>query len=129
MCLFIGGFKTKKEAIRFKPKTAERNITVQKIVYKTENPNIYKSLYYWFTYERGMHYYQVQMKGDPKFSKSVLRSCNYWILAINKGLHSYNTKLKPYNDDGSISIECIIPKGSKYYKNGYEIVSDQLIIC
>lgn len=131
MCLIIEGFKTKKEALSFKPKIAKKNIQVWKIVDRTDNPNIYISEYKSFIYEKGMHYYQINKKGSPKFGKSAREYiwANNWDLNIHEGLHSFKEKPSPYKIYSDvISIKCTIPKGSEYYESENCIVSDQLII-
>lgn len=49
---------------------------------------------------------------------------------ISKGYHSYieGTDAVSFFLKQQIGIKCIIPKGAEYFTNGFQIVSDQIIL-
>lgn len=77
-----------------------------------------------FPYEDGYHYY------DDCFPENCWRGQQLG----GGGMHSYRnvrtiaTCCGFVFYDQSVSIECIIPKGSKYYKNRSEYFSSDLIV-
>lgn len=127
-----------------KKNIADKDILCYKILKRTENENELISIYYQFIYEL------------KKLYKTQIYPENSWIyddkIYINEGFHSYDKniviKLQNYRNSAIVNVfskhkvflyepissnlvlmECIIPKGSIYYKNGYnEIVSNQIII-
>ena len=100
--------------------TADKDIVVYKILYKKENK--YISLYQYFKYKPNKIY---RLKKKLKLIDSI---------NIEEGFHSYNeyeVKRKyilPGFRKEIVRVECIIPKGSQYYFNGYlgEYVSNSL---
>lgn len=77
-----------------------------------------------FEYELGYHYYQ---EGKDKFTYDYNNSCTEFY--VNKGLHAWlSQKTAESRRAGNIVVECIIPKGSEYFKGEYDIVSDNLIL-
>ena len=53
-----------------------------------------------------------------------------WVVFIQTGTHSYVAKslAKYYQSPDEILVQCTIPKGSRYYKNETEYVSNRIII-
>lgn len=130
----------KKKAARI----AVEDILVYKVMYRKPNNGRFRSLYRRMDYEPEKIYWT---DVNPISIDSPL----YPEMMIDKGFHSYSmdktmaTKDKYhiviYNmenneivdsiffSDNLVIAKCIIPKGSKYYKNDLgEIVSDQIII-
>lgn len=126
------------------PQIAGEDIFVYKVMLQNPDTGRYKSLYYGMRYEAGKVYSTCI---EPINTYRPL----YPEMKIDKGFHSYSmdrtmaTKDKYqiviYNMenneivdsifffDNLVIAKCIIPKGSKYYKNDLgEIVSDQIII-
>lgn len=111
---------------------ASEDITVYKVVIKIDKGH-YQSLYQMYEYKDGEHHYQT---GD-KFGTI---DDSYYELMITTGLHSYTSlevahasleivQCKSYHYRYLKIIECIIPKGSQYFKGIYkEYCSDNLII-
>lgn len=112
-------------------RVAREGIEVYKIVCDFDGIRV-QSLVMGFIYE----YYKLYTKYDaiiPFVFHSEIS--NQWI--INEGFHSYtrNRAIQEYKETvlHSISkfalVECIIPKGSTFYRNeNNEIVSDRIII-
>ena len=90
------------------PNISDKDITCYKVVYDTANIFKMKSLYSDFFYELGKVY------------NTEIGFKNY---SIFEGFHSFKNYDDAvdfyYNHDGSMIVECTIPKGSKYY-DGYE---------
>lgn len=133
-------YSKKKKAARI----AVEDILVYKVMYRKPNNGRFRSLYRRMDYEPEKIYWT---DVNPISIDSPL----YLEMKIDKGFHSYSmdktmaTKDKYhiviYNmenneivdsiffSDNLVIAKCIIPKGSKYYKNDLgEIVSDQIII-
>lgn len=133
-------YSKKKKAARI----AVEDILVYKVMYRKPNNGRFRSLYRRMDYEPEKIYWA---DVNPISIDSPL----YLGMKIDKGFHSYSmdktmaTKDKYhiviYNmenneivdsiffSDHLVIAKCIIPKGSKYYKNDLgEIVSDQIII-
>lgn len=57
---------------------------------------------------------------------------DYSCQSINEGLHCFKTKRGAmnylYKRDGHKLVPVLIPKGSKYYENNTQIVSNQMIL-
>ncbi len=127
MCLTIQ-CKSRAEArnLRKNPFIAKEDIVVYKNFYRRRG--VYESPYRGFIYERGYTYYQVGKAFSFTGEKNPY--LNPAILEVNKGLHAYTSKAYARSRYSFYvtTIQCIIPKGSKYYKNSTEIVADQLII-
>lgn len=125
MCLIIfTEKKTRKEAIASEKKVAEKDITVHKIVDRSENLHKGKYVGYYqsrFYYDVGWHYYQTGVKFTFSFDKFMGK------LEINRGLHSYRRRGAIGNWKTEPVLKCIIPKGSEYFLNGEEYCSDNLI--
>lgn len=51
---------------------------------------------------------------------------------VEQGFHSYKPNAGVIDhigpSDNTVIVECVIPKGSKYYENNYEYVSDAIIV-
>lgn len=105
-----------------KPKKAERNIIVYKILDKD-----CISPYRGFIYNLGVKY-----NTDMKSCEDIFTDNIY----VDDGFHAFTSKralLKSYIYEDSIStvaFKCIIPKGSSYYISSCkkQIVSDSIII-
>ena len=115
MCFYIQKGNTKRL-------TAEKSIICYKTVtpmYDGEDMNEYCSKYQWFDYKLNKLY-----KGDLKISLPRNQ--------IEMGFHSYTNSKIAKNHCGSneVVVECVIPKGAKYYVNTYheEYVSNQIKI-
>lgn len=124
-----------------KPLEAEKDIIVYKEVDKQIEENIYESIYNDFIWELNKLY-----KTDLKKSKDLTCYDNismvYYIsnhgndelTSISEGFHSMNKsrcirEMKNIKDKIISFIECKIPKGSLYYKDGTGLcVSNQLIV-
>lgn len=80
----------------------------------------YPSQYYIWSIEEGFH--------SAKYVKIVDRQSYYSLLRVSNG--KKGVRVSHVKDTTNIKIlNCIIPKGSKYYVNEYgEYVSDQLIV-
>lgn len=147
MCLVITKFN--------KLKVAQEDIKCYKILYKSHTiPNLLIAQYQTFGYRLGETYHtNMSVSYDcSTYGLSFFRHMFYDLFnsfldvkGVNQGFHSY-VKLKnaieernsnaPFKED-MVICECIIPKGTKYYKgkylcyNGY--VSDSIkinqIIC
>lgn len=129
MCLIITGFESRKKAREFykTPLIAKKDILVYKILQKYNN----HSPYYYMKYEKGFLYYQ---DGKRQFSSYIMPLVFSWNLEINQGLHSYKNKkvaedclFSVFTDPSYKIVEMIVPKGSKYFENDGEIVSNQLL--
>lgn len=132
------------EGNKNKKNIANNDILCYKILKRTENSSELMSEYFTFVYEL------------KKLYKTQICTRRSWIdddkISIHEGFHSYSKdvviKLHNYKSNATVSVfsgyrlfshdfincepvlvECIIPKGSIYYKNGSnEIVSNQIII-
>lgn len=119
------------KAINSKRQIADKDIRCYKIlVYKNENSALAKI--YTYTYKFG----SLHVIPDLKLNNKKLE--------INKGFHSYvyyesieNFRMKKRlktiiaNLDmfgAIVAVRCIIPKGSFYWKNNDEYVSNQIIV-
>jgi hypothetical protein len=106
-----------------KQKVATKDIVCYKVFNKgavSENKKSVRSYWQNFKYDFGYEYWNTPLKTTDN---------NY---KIEEGLHSYSTKrMAKYSGwSGTFILQCIIPKGSKYYYNHYkqEYVSDKIII-
>ena len=104
---------------------AKKDIYVYKIVESIDKFNCISAVKY-FKYQYNKIYTQENL--ITFYSKG-----NIW--TIEKGFHSYKTLLKAkadYNklhNDYYIIVQCIIPKGSTFFKNeNGEVVSDSIVI-
>lgn len=140
MCLVITKFN--------KLKVAQEDIKCYKILYKSVHSDMYYAPYQNFIYMLGETYFtNMSVSYDCNiYGLSFFKFMLYYffnnlldIKGVNQGFHSYvNLKnaIKERNEDLNheelVICECIIPKGSKYYKgtymhyNGY--VSDNIRI-
>ena len=115
-----------KSKIKPELQTAKEDIVVYKVAFLKETG--IESLFQRFHYKLGCVY---------KMPELILLKQDCY--RVEEGFHSYNTHRaarKVHLDytifyskgaEGHI-LKCIIPKGSKYYKNAKEIVSDTIII-
>ena len=146
-------YSKKKKAARI----AVEDILVYKVMYRKPNNGRFRSLYRRMDYEPEKIYWtdvnpiSIDRTLYPEMMIYKGFSPLYLEMKIDKGFHSYSmdktmaTKDKYqiviYNmenneivdsiffSDNLVIAKCIIPKGSKYYKNDLgEIVSDQIII-
>lgn len=146
-------YSKKKKAARI----AVEDILVYKVMYRKPNNGRFRSLYRRMDYEPEKIYWTDVNPisiDSPLYPEMMIYkgfSPLYLEMKIDKGFHSYSmdktmaTKDKYqiviYNmenneivdsiffSDNLVIAKCIIPKGSKYYKNDLgEIVSDQIII-
>lgn len=130
MCLaVVKKFKTKKEAVEFskKPLIAKRNIVVYKLLKGTTKG--FKSPFKKVAYETGVNY------KVNKFSFGLVKFQKYgcWVLVVNQGIHTFATsecakrfKREKELDFMGIVGKCVIPKGTKYFKNDTQFVSLKL---
>lgn len=127
-----------------KKQVADKDILCYKILKRTENSSELMSEYFTFVYElKKLYKTKICVRNSYFYDDKIY---------IYEGFHSYDKsiliKLNNYKDNSTVSVfcghrlfshvfthsnpilmECIIPKGSIYYKNGYnEIVSNQIII-
>lgn len=123
---------------RTKPKlqTAKKNIVVYKVV--RLNENIIESLIKRFRYELERKYEIPKLKLLPPECFDF--DSDYGLLyKVYEGFHSYNTYVDallqhelncfdPFSYVKTKVVECIIPKGSKYYRNETVTVSNAIII-
>ena len=130
---------------------ADEDIRVYKVMEQMPGSRTFDSLYYHKSYEVGQVYKTVI---KPIYNNI---ECLYRT-RIENGFHSYDRSKTEIKDDSIswhinvknredisidilwysnsllkyrniVAVECIIPKGSKYYENDFgEIVSDQIII-
>ena len=135
-----------KEVIPFN--IAAEDVEVYKVMFATESDRRLMSCYRRMLYDAGKEY-EVEMTVS-KLDKGILGKYH---MMIEQGFHSYsldNTivmrnvtnlsvicketgdcieSVKLLSLIKRVAVKCIIPKGSKYYKNDLgEIVSDQIII-
>lgn len=115
MC-FIAEFKKEK-----KKHTATKGIICWKVLRR--EGVVYTSLYY----------QKFVWKFDKTYKQRLQKSVEDKTLHVNKGFHSYINKESANVDmfrKGVVIVKCKIPKGAKYYKNGYEYVSSKIkVIC
>ena len=141
MCLVITKFN--------KLEVAQEDIKCYKILFKFEkHPDILMAPYQNFNYELGVTYFtNISVSYNCNtFGLSFFRYMFYNLFdkfldvkGVNQGFHSFvNLKdaIKERNSDVDykklVICECIIPKGSKYYKGAYSnyngYVSDNIRI-
>jgi len=114
--------KSKKDNI---PLIAEKDIICYKIVFKKFLGLYYKSLYRRFVY----HHYKLY-----KCTFDVYPALNSNYMKVEAGFHSYKDRdIAIYNldvyENRGIIVKFIIPKGSKYYENAREYVSNQIRVA
>ncbi len=130
MCLKVNeDFKTRAEARAFykKPLRAKEDIIVYKVL-EVHNRGVepqYQSQY------RGTEYTLGEVKKAIKFSSYIDWWHNSkWELSINKGLHAYTNRSYAFSqakrESGWSVVECVIPKGTLYFKGSRDIVSLKL---
>jgi hypothetical protein len=126
MCMSLGRYETLREAkaATRQYQIAKEPMTVYKVLWKRGSH--YRSALQGFEYVRGYHYYQT---GDPfSFAFHKVYANGMIEATVREGLHCYATKQGAQRHKGfGVIVEMIIPKGAKYFKRGYLIVSDQLI--
>ena len=141
MCLVITKFN--------KPKIAQEDIKCYKILFKSSvYPDLFYAPYQHFNYKLGVTYFtNISVSYNCNiFGLSFFRYMFYNIFdkfldvkGVNQGFHSFvNLKnaIEEINSDIDykelVIGECIIPKGSKYYKGAYSnyngYVSDSIKI-
>lgn len=102
---------------------ASKNIICYKIVLKTKEKNKVTA------YMNPSHIYTLE-----KLNKKIKLNVHQYNLRyhIYEGYHSIITKdylKRKYTlIDNMVYVKCIIPKGTKYYKNVTEMVSENIII-
>lgn len=146
MCLVITKFN--------KLKVAQEDIKCYKILYKSIiHPDLLAAQFQNFNYELGKTYstnmsvsYDCSAYGLSFFRYTFYKLFNNFldVKGVNQGFHSYvklknaiNERNANLNYKSLIIVECIIPKGAKYYKGKYlcydGYVSDSIkinkIIC
>lgn len=126
------------------PKIANKDIICYKIMQMHKPYNRLHSLYQDFPYDRGKKYTLKLSKRDTT-DKNACFTTNDSFVQIYKEFHSYvkrinvidklnrlNNNVKDISNFGLISIKCIIPKSSSYYKGDFNnmesYVSDTIII-
>lgn len=127
MCLNLKEkFKRRDEARAFtkKPRIAGRSIKVYKLLCLDDEGDVTK---YYSPY-RGTLYKPSEEKKVSKFSFKIVDACE-WRISVNKGIHSFSNTFNITTDNlNYVVVECIIPKGTPYFKNDNEYVSLQLNI-
>lgn len=133
MCLNLKEkFKRRDEARAFtkKPRIAGRAIRVYKLLCFEDDGCF---LEYYSPY-RGVLYTPTEEKKVQKFSFNIVDACG-WRISVNKGIHSYKhpeSAVEVFDTSEHkmkyVIVECIIPKGTPYFKNDEEYVSLQLNI-
>ena len=115
--------------------TATKSILVCKIL---ESFNSFESKFYRFRYKKGATYrLSFKEKVFSAFGIFIFRRLYLWYnkyvglgyYSINKGFHSYVLKDDMYDlceSEFTSYIYFIIPKGSRYYVNNVEYVSDSI---
>jgi hypothetical protein len=111
------------------------------IVYKVlsvPSPDYFCSIYRSFGYKVGQLYKTKitrSTNGTVFDSRDDIAYDNFdpkELIFIKQGFHSANKKLRlshEVDDDTKVLVECIIPKGSKYYTNRTGcVVSNQIIV-
>ena len=122
-------------------KTAEKDITVYKVVQYNGMPGFYTSLYWSFKYEDGKTY---RFDGIATWPDAYIREVNNVHHIIEKGFHSYISEQVAFGEMKHVLldvyssmtyayrlrvIECKIPAGSKYiYGNDFDVISDNLAV-
>ena len=102
---------------------AEKDIICYKIVYLQGKEII--SFWYDFPYELNRKYTTQVLQPIPMPNGDI---------SIEKGFHSYRNLDTAKGDvwlslmESLVIIKCIVPKGSEYYINSKEMVSNQIII-
>lgn len=107
---------------------AEEHITVYKILDKLLS-EIFRcpvSLIQGFKYKLHKLYTLPEELEVLKSKYNERLPINRTTYSIYKGFHSYAQM--PRAENPYLIAECIIPKGSVYYQNGNEIVSNQIIV-
>jgi len=127
MCFYIDGNQPN-------PKVADRDIPCYKIV-SQDNLSRVRDEPYKIGLMRAKKVIKIL---DIKFKFPVLKikKDNKWEGEINYGLHSYTSKARAFKSIGELGeynfkhkvIECLIPKGTRYYENTSEFVSPKLRI-
>lgn len=109
-----------------RPLVAKEDIVVYKRLKKTSKG--YKSPYKDFVYNVGYHYYETSSL-RKRYTGSPMYNFRLHSFDINEGLHSYKdlTTAMYWKNTLEKIVKMIIPKGAKYYDNGSEIVSTELI--
>lgn len=143
MCLTLD-FKS-----QYAAKKAERNPKIAKkdvIVYKSfkrrqigRRYKYYSPYYNIVEWQMNMHYYRTKDKvardacHHDKMEAKILgtnifkNAFQRWQMAIHQGFHSCLTKEQTESKNGNTVVRMIIPKGSKYYTDGKDVVSDNII--
>lgn len=102
---------------------AEKDIVCYKIVNLRDNKII--SYWYDFPYELNSKYTTQVLQPIPVLNGDI---------CIEKGFHSYRNLDTAKEDtwlpltESLVIVKCIVPKGSEYYINSKEMVSNQIII-
>jgi hypothetical protein len=130
MCLLLGIIRNRREARNFCPQKADREIAVFKLFNTIENdPNKLESPRMGFIYKRGRKYRL--FFGMTKQIKELPWSGKF-SLAISHGFHAFTdeatAKLNQHIIMGDVVIKCVIPKGAKYFSDGWCVASNSIII-
>lgn len=102
-------------------KVADKNIYCYKVLRKphllisSRRLRILNSAIRRFKYEEGKTYKTI-------FTK---QSCSTYYWLINKGIHSY---IKQRSDKHHTTVLCMIPKGTRYFKNATQYCSESIKI-
>ena len=81
-----------------------KKIIANDVLVYGEKPVGYETLYQFAEVKIGETYTSELIKEDEE---------------VNKGLHSYAKRKDAISDSGAITVKCIIPKGSEYYKGDF----------
>lgn len=108
---------------------AQEDMVVYKVMsYKSKYLGLWKRFY---SYYQAFVYKPNKVYKVDKFGYDIFRANNMYY-EIGKGFHAYLTHedaycfIKHYGVLTVNIIECIIPKGTEYLKNSYEIVSKSI---
>lgn len=102
---------------------AEKDIVCYKIVYLQGK----KIISFWFDFPYELNKKYTTQVLQPIFTKKGN-------ILIEKGFHSYRNLYTAKGDvwfslmESLVIVKCIVPKGSEYYINNKEMVSNQIII-
>lgn len=106
---------------KVKPIIAKKDIIVYKWYLQTEMSGVVQSPYFLDFYLIGKLLPKVEIKAE----------IDRWLgntTEITEGYHSFVSETSVDDFKTTVQYKCVIPKGSKYYTNGTNIISDQLIV-
>lgn len=108
MCFYIDIMIQNKEKIATRDLKAYKKL----ILLKGDLKSPYRGRTYW-------------VKGELKRARGWKSNAEFY---IDNGFHAYRTLAIARRNVGGDIFECIVPKGSKYFKNAEQIVSNQMTL-